>query len=91
MKITKLEKKKTSLLDGVRWTANLLYHGRYHRPFYVVLEIRSLAKRNLIEIQGFAQFSYGKNLALYHYPSRLVLKGSARVSEKVMIFEEKNH
>ena len=65
MKITKLEKKKRLYLmeldndDKCYITEDTIVH-------FMLSKDKAISTEELIEIQGFAQFSYGKNLALYH-------------------------
>ena len=65
MKITKLEKKKRLYLmelDGQQ-TSYITEDTIVH---FMLSKDKVISTEELIEIQGFAQFSYGKNLALYH-------------------------
>ena len=65
MKITKLEKKKRLYLmelDGQQTS----YITEDTIVRFMLSKDKVVSKEELIEIQGFAQFSYGKNLALYH-------------------------
>lgn len=65
MKITKLEKKKRLYLmelDGQQ-TSYITEDTIVH---FMLSKDKAISTEELIEIQGFAQFSYGKNLALYH-------------------------
>ena len=65
MKITKLEKKKRLYLmelDGQQTS----YITEDTIVRFMLSKDKVISKEELIEIQGFAQFSYGKNLALYH-------------------------
>ena len=70
MKITKLEKKKRLYLielDGQQTS----YITEDTIVRFMLSKDKVVSKEELIEIQGFAQFSYGKNLALYHYHLKL--------------------
>lgn len=65
MKITKLEKKKRLYLmelDGQQTS----YITEDTIVRFMLSKDKVISKEELTEIQGFAQFSYGKNLALYH-------------------------
>ena len=65
MKITKLEKKKRFYLmelDGQQTS----YITEDTIVRFMLSKDKAISKEELTEIQGFAQFSYGKNLALYH-------------------------
>ncbi len=65
MKITKLEKKKRLYLmelDGQQ-TSYITEDTIVH---FMLSKDKVVSKEEFIEIQDFAQFSYGKNLALYH-------------------------
>ena len=65
MKITKLEKKKRLYLmelDGQQTS----YITEDTIVRFMLSKDKVVSKEELIEIQDFAQFSYGKNLALYH-------------------------
>ena len=69
MKITKLEKKKRLYLmelDGQQ----ISYITEDTIVRFMLSKDKVVSKEELIEIQGFAQFSYGKNLALYHLSFR---------------------
>ena len=65
MKITKLEKKKCLYLmelDGQQTS----YITEDTIVRFMLSKDKVISKEELTEIQDFAQFSYGKNLALYH-------------------------
>ncbi len=65
MKITKLEKKKRLYLmelDGQQTS----YITEDTIVRFMLSKDKVISKEELTEIQDFAQFSYGKNLALYH-------------------------
>ena len=65
MKITKLEKKERLYLmelDGQQTS----YITEDTIVRFMLSKDKAISTEELIEIQGFAQFSYGKNLALYH-------------------------
>ena len=65
MKITKLEKKKRLYLmelDGQQTS----YITEDTIVRFMLSKDKVISTEELTEIQGFAQFSYGKNLALYH-------------------------
>lgn len=65
MKITKLEKKKRLYLmelDGQQTS----YITEDTIVRFMLSKDKVVSTEELTEIQGFAQFSYGKNLALYH-------------------------
>ena len=65
MKITKLEKKKRLYLmelDGQQTS----YITEDTIVRFMLSKDKVVSNEELTEIQGFAQFSYGKNLALYH-------------------------
>ena len=65
MKITKIEKKKRLYLlelDG----SEKLYITEDTIVRFMLSKGMEITEQELSEIQGYAQFSYGKNLALYH-------------------------
>lgn len=65
MKITKLEKKKRLyLMELDNQETSYITEDTIVR--FMLSKDKVISKEELIEIQDFAQFSYGKNLALYH-------------------------
>ena len=65
MKITKLEKKKRLyLMELDHQHTSYITEDTIVR--FMLSKDKVISKEELTEIQGFAQFSYGKNLALYH-------------------------
>lgn len=65
MKITKIEKKKRLYLVEIDET-DKLYVTEDTIVHFMMTKGMSLTKAELADIKTFAQFSYGKNLALYH-------------------------
>lgn len=65
MKITKLEKKKRLyLMELDHQQTSYITEDTIVR--FMLSRDKVISKEELTKIQGFAQFSYGKNLALYH-------------------------
>ena len=65
MKITKLEKKKRLYLMELD-NDNKCYITEDTIVRFMLSRDKVISEEELKEIQDFAQFSYGKNLALYH-------------------------
>ncbi|MGZ7204622.1 recombination regulator RecX, partial [Streptococcus pyogenes] len=65
MKITKLEKKKRLYLLETD-TDQKVYITEDTIVRFFLSKDKQISEKELKEIQTFAQFSYGKNLALYH-------------------------
>ena len=88
MKITKLEKKKRLYLmelDGQQTS----YITEDTIVRFMLSKDKVVSKEELIEIQGFAQFSYGKNLALYHLSFKARTEKEVREYLKKYDIEEK--
>lgn len=65
MKITKIEKKKRLYLLELDETEKL-YITEDTIVHFMLSKGMNITEQELKEIQEYAQFSYGKNLALYH-------------------------
>ena len=73
MKITKIEKKKRLYLVEIDKKESL-YVTEDTIVKYMLTKEMALSKDQLEDIKNFAQFSHGKNLALYFFPLNNVLK-----------------
>ena len=88
MKITKLEKKKRLYLmelDGQQTS----YITEDTIVRFMLSKDKVVSQEELIEIQDFAQFSYGKNLALYHLSFKARTEKEVREYLKKYDIEEK--
>ena len=88
MKITKLEKKKRLYLmelDGQQTS----YITEDTIVRFMLSRDKVISKEELTEIQDFAQFSYGKNLALYHLSFKARTEKEVREYLKKYDIEEK--
>ena len=88
MKITKLEKKKRLYLmelDGQQTS----YITEDTIVRFMLSRDKVISKEELTEIQDFAQFSYGKNLALYHLSFKVRTEKEVREYLKKYDIEEK--
>ncbi|KJQ63940.1 recombination regulator RecX [Streptococcus oralis] len=82
MKITKLEKKKRLyLMELDHQQTSYITEDTIVR--FMLSRDKDISKEELTEIQNFAQFSYGKNLALYH------LSFKARTEKEVREYLDK--